>query len=74
MIDSGIIIKINNMVVYSANDCSPCDKAIKYIKDNYKLHVKSYIKTGDKLDVLIKTLNGKRQKIKKMVFLKLMVV
>ena len=43
------------------------EKYIKYIKDNYKLHVKSYIKTGDKLDVLIKTLNGKRPKIKNLV-------
>ena len=34
MIDSAIIIKMDNMVVYNANDCSPCDKAIKYIKDN----------------------------------------
>ncbi|MAI29912.1 MAG: hypothetical protein CMP38_06870 [Rickettsiales bacterium] len=42
-------------------------KYIKYIKDNYKLHVKSYIKTGDKLDVLIKALNGKRPKIKNLV-------
>ena len=36
MIDSGIIIKMDDVVVYNANDCSPCDKAIKYIKNNYK--------------------------------------
>ena len=38
-----------------------------YINDNYKLHVKSYIKTGEKLDVLIKALNGKRPKVKNLV-------
>ena len=43
------------------------EKYIGYIKDNYKLHVKSYIKTGEKLEVLIKTLNGKRPKIKNLV-------
>ena len=43
------------------------EKYITYIKDNYKLHVKSYIKTGEKLDVLIKTLNGKRPKVKNLV-------
>ena len=38
------------------------EKYITYIKDNYKLHVKSYIKTGEKLEILIKTLNGKGPK------------
>jgi hypothetical protein len=43
------------------------EKYITYIKDNYKLHVKSYIKTGEKLEILIKTLNGKRPKVKNLV-------
>ena len=43
------------------------EKYITYIKNNYKLHVKSYIKTGEKLEILIKTLNGKRPKIKNLV-------
>ena len=43
------------------------EKYITYIKSNYKLHVKSYIKTGEKLDILIKTLNSKRPKIKNLV-------
>ena len=42
-------------------------KYIAYIKDNYKLLVKSHIKTGEKLEVLIKTLNSKRSKIKNLV-------
>ena len=43
------------------------EKYITYIKDNYKLHVKSYIKAGEKLEILIKTLNGKRLKVKNLV-------
>ena len=43
------------------------EKYITYIKGNYKLHVKSYIKTGEKLEILIKTLNGKRPKVKNLV-------
>ena len=43
------------------------EKYITYIKNNYKLHVKSYIKAGEKLEVLIKTLNGKRPKVKNLV-------
>ena len=43
------------------------DKYISYIKNNYKLNVKSYIKTGEKLEVLIKTLNRKRPKVKNLV-------
>ena len=43
------------------------EKYLLYIKDNYKLHVKSYIKTGEKMEVLIKTLNGKRTKVKNLV-------
>ena len=42
-------------------------KYITYIKNNYKFNVKSYIKTGEKLEVLIKTLNGKRPKVKNLV-------
>jgi len=38
-----------------------------FIKDNYKINVKSYIKTGEKLEVLLNTLNGKRPKIKNLV-------
>ena len=38
-----------------------------FIKDNYKINVKSYIKTGEKLEVLLDTLNGKRPKIKNLV-------
>ena len=36
-------------------------------KNEAKLHVKSYIKTGEKLEVLIKTLKGKRTKVKNLV-------
>ena len=43
------------------------EKYITFIKDNYKLHVKSYIKTGEKLEILIKTLNGKKPKVKNLV-------
>ena len=43
------------------------EKYITFIKDNYKLHVKSYIKTGEKLEILIKTLNSKRPKVKNLV-------
>ena len=43
------------------------EKYIIYIKDNYKLDVKSYIKTGEKLEILIKTLNVKRPKVKNLV-------
>ena len=43
------------------------EKYLEYIKNNYKLYVKSYIKTGEKLEVLIKTLNGKRLKIRNLV-------
>ena len=43
------------------------EKYITYIKKNYKLNVKSYIKTGEKLEVLIKTLNSKRPKVKNLV-------
>ena len=43
------------------------EKYITYIKSNYKLHVKSYIKAGEKLEILIKTLNGKRPKVKNLV-------
>ena len=43
------------------------EKYITFIKNNYKLNVKSYIKTGEKLEVLIRTLNGKRPKVKNLV-------
>ena len=43
------------------------EKYITYIKDNYRLYVKSYIKTGEKMEILIKTLNGKRPKVKNLV-------
>lgn len=43
------------------------EKYITFIKKNYKLEVKSYIKSGEKLDVLVKTLNNKRLKIKNLV-------
>jgi hypothetical protein len=43
------------------------EKYITYIKSNYKLHIKSYIKAGEKLEILIKTLNGKRPKVKNLV-------
>ena len=43
------------------------EKYITYIKSHYNLHVKSYIKAGEKLDILIKTLNSKRPKIKNLV-------
>ena len=43
------------------------DKYLTLIKSEYKIQVKSYIKTGEKLDVLIKTLNNKRLKVKSLV-------
>ena len=42
-------------------------KYITYIKSNHKLNVKSYIKTGEKLEILIKTLNSKKPKVKNLV-------
>ncbi len=43
------------------------DKYIMFIKKGYKLPVKSYIKTGEKIDVLIKAINNKRYKVKNLV-------
>ena len=43
------------------------DKYILFIKKNYKLPVKSYIKTGEKLDILISSINNKRYKVKNLV-------
>ena len=43
------------------------EKYIAYIKENYKLNVKSYVKTGEKLETLIKALNSKRPKVKNLV-------
>ena len=43
------------------------EKYILYIKDNYKIQVKSYIKTGEKLEILIRTLNEQRPKVKNLV-------
>ena len=43
------------------------DKHIKFIKEKNKIHVKSFIKTGDKLEGLIKVMNNKRLKVKNLV-------
>jgi len=43
------------------------DKYILFIEKNYKLPVKSYIKTGEKLDILISSINNKRYKVKNLV-------
>ena len=43
------------------------EKYIKLIKDKYKIEVKSFIKKGEKLEVLIKTMNNKRLKVKNLV-------
>jgi len=43
------------------------DKYILFIEKNYKLPVKSYIKTGEKLDILISSINHKRYKVKNLV-------
>lgn len=36
LIDSGIIIKCGDRVLYNSNDCLPNDKGLKFIKANYK--------------------------------------
>lgn len=36
LIDSGIILKSNDNVLYNSNDCLPTAKAIKFIKENFK--------------------------------------
>ncbi len=36
LIDSGIVLKSNDKVLYNSNDCLPSTKAIKFIKDNFK--------------------------------------
>ena len=43
------------------------DKYITLIKDKYKIQVKSFIKTGEKLEVLIKIMNNKKFKVKNLV-------
>ena len=43
------------------------EKYISFIKKNYKVPVKAYIKTGENIDVIIKTINNKRYKIKNLV-------
>ena len=36
LIDSGIVLKTNDKVLYNSNDCLPTDKAINFIKKNFK--------------------------------------
>ncbi len=36
LIDSGIVLKTNDKVLYNSNDCLPTDKAISFIKKNFK--------------------------------------
>ena len=43
------------------------NKYIKIIKEKHKIQVKSFIKTGEKLEVLIKIINNKRLKVKNLV-------
>ena len=43
------------------------DKYITLIKDKYKIQVKSFIKTGEKLEVLIKIMNNKKFRVKNLV-------
>ena len=43
------------------------DKYITLIKDKYKIQVKSFIKTGEKLEVLIKIMNNKKLRVKNLV-------
>ena len=43
------------------------DKHITRIKDKYKIQVKSFIKTGEKLEVLIKIMNNKKFRVKNLV-------
>ena len=43
------------------------DKHIAFIKEKNKIQVKSFIKTGDKLESLIKVMNNKRLKVKNLV-------
>lgn len=40
---------------------------IAFIQDNYKLQVSSFIKIGEKLEVLIQTINNKKFKIQNLV-------
>ncbi len=42
-------------------------KYTSYIKENYKMPIDSFIKKGEKLDIIIKTINNKRYKIKNLV-------
>lgn len=42
-------------------------KYLAYINNNYELNVKTYIKTGEKMEILIKTLNSKNPKVKNLV-------
>ena len=43
------------------------EKYIKLIKSKYKIQVKSFIKTGEKLEVLIKIMNNKNLRVKNLV-------
>ena len=43
------------------------DKYITLIKDKYKIQVKSFIKTGKKLEVLIKIMDNKKLRVKNLV-------
>lgn len=43
------------------------DKYITLIKDKYKIQVKSFIKTGEKLEVLIKIMNNRKFRVKNLV-------
>ena len=43
------------------------DKHTSYIKNSFNFEVKSFVKTGEKLDELLKFINTKRYKIKNLV-------
>ena len=36
LIDSGIVIKTKDKILYNSNDCLPTEKAINFIKNNFK--------------------------------------
>ena len=36
LVDSGIVLKTKDKVLYNSNDCLPCTKAINFIKDKFK--------------------------------------
>ena len=43
------------------------EQYMSYVRKDYKLPVKAYIKTGDNLDIILKAINNKRYKVKNLV-------